>query len=64
MSRLYIHLSNDMETAIKVGKRHGNPIVLKVHSGEMHKDGLRFYLSVNGVWLTKCVENKYLELKD
>nr|WP_330363181.1 RNA 2'-phosphotransferase [Lacrimispora indolis] len=37
MSRLYVHLSDDMETAIRVGKRHDNPIVLKVHSGEMYK---------------------------
>lgn len=29
MSRLYVHLSKDEETAVKVGKRHGNPVVLK-----------------------------------
>lgn len=25
MSRLYVHLSSDAETAVKVGKRHGKP---------------------------------------
>ena len=27
MNRLYVHLSTDIETAIRVGKRHGNPVV-------------------------------------
>lgn len=61
MSRLYVHLSEDIETALKVGKRHGNPVVLKIYSGDMHKDGYKFYLSENGVWLTKKVDVKYLE---
>ena len=37
MSRLYVHLSKDKETAIKVGKRHGEPVVLQVHSGKMFR---------------------------
>lgn len=61
-SRLYVHLSGDVETAINVGKRHGKPIVYKVHSGEMQKDGYEFFRSVNGVWLTKEVPAKYLEI--
>lgn len=60
MSRLYVHLSSDMETAMKVGKRHGEPVVLKIQSEEMHKDGIKFYLSENGVWLTKSVDKKYI----
>ena len=61
MSRLYVHLSKDVETANKVGKRHGKPIILKVHSGQMCRKGIKFYLSENGVWLTKKVDAKYLE---
>ena len=61
MSRLYVHLSKDIETANKIGKRHGKPVILKVHSGQMHKDGIMFYFSENGVWLTKKVDVKYLE---
>lgn len=61
MSRLYVHLSGDMETARKVGGRHGRPVVLKVHSGDMHRDGILFYRSENGVWLTKKVAAKYFE---
>ena len=64
MSRLYVHLSKDMETAVRVGKRHGKPVVLKIHSGEMHRDGQLFYLSENGVWLTKKVDCGYFERMD
>lgn len=60
-SRLYVHLSGDMETAVNVGKRHGKPVIFKVHSGDMAKDGYKFYRAVNGVWLTKQVPVKYLE---
>lgn len=61
MSRLYVHLSKDIETAVNVGKRHGKPIVLRIHSGVMYRDGVSFYLSENNVWLTKKVEPKYFE---
>ncbi len=61
MSRLYVHLSKDIETANKVGKRHGKPAILKVHSGQMYREGIEFFLSENGVWLTKRVDVKYLE---
>ncbi len=59
-SRLYVHLSGDEETARKVGQRHGKPVIYKVKSGEMYNDGYKFFLSVNGVWLTKSVPVKYL----
>lgn len=58
--RLYVHLSKDQETAIQVGARHGKPVVYCVRSGEMARDGYRFYLSKNGVWLTRKVPPKYL----
>ena len=45
MGRLYVHLSKDVETAVNVGKRHGKPVVLKIHSGDMYRDGQAFYLS-------------------
>lgn len=60
-SRLYVHLSEDIETATKVGSRHGKPVVYRVFAGWMHKNGFRFYRSVNGVWLTKDVPTKYIK---
>lgn len=59
-SRLYVHLSKDKDTAVKVGQRHGKPVLYIVKAGEMYRDGYRFYLSKNGVWLTKKVPAEYL----
>lgn len=59
--RLYVHLSGDRETAVKVGSRHGRPVVYQVDSAQMAADGLLFYRSVNGVWLTERVPVKYLK---
>lgn len=60
-SRLYVHLSKDSDTAVKVGQRHGRPVLYMVKSGDMYRDGYKFYFSKNGVWLTKAVPVKYLE---
>lgn len=59
-SRLYVHLSYDKETALNVGKRHGNPVMLAVDAKRMYDDGIKFYVSNNGVWLTKFVDKKYI----
>lgn len=63
-SRLYVHLSTDFETARKVGARHGTSVVYLVESGKMHDDGVPFYLSANGVWLTKNVPVEFLKKVD
>jgi putative RNA 2'-phosphotransferase len=47
-------------TAIKVGQRHGKPVVLEVRAGAMHAAGNPFYLSANGVWLTERVPVEFL----
>ncbi len=59
-SRLYVHLSSDYDTAVKVGSRHGKPVVYTVAAAEMQKNGYTFYLSVNGIWLTKSVPVSFL----
>lgn len=61
MSRLYVHLSQDIDTATKVAKRRRNPIILEVNTEQMRKDNIKFYLSSNGVWLTKYVDSKYIK---
>lgn len=60
-SRLYVHLSKDRDTAVKVGGRHGKPVLYIVKAGDMSRDGYPFYLSKNGVWLTKKVPVEYLK---
>jgi putative RNA 2'-phosphotransferase len=61
MLRLHVHLSKDLETAIKVGSRRGKPIVLKIHASRMYEAGFVFYLSKNGVWLCDQVPPEYIE---
>jgi len=58
-SRLYVHLSVDEATALKVGTRHGSPHVIKIDCNKMVEDGCIFFLSNNGVWLTNKVLPKY-----
>jgi putative RNA 2'-phosphotransferase len=60
-NRHHVHLSADMETAVKVGQRHGKVVVLEVDAKQMLADGYRFYQAENGVWLTDTVPVRYLQ---
>ena len=60
-SRLYVHLSKDKEIALNVGSRHGKPHVFEVKALKMHQKGFEFFLSENGVWLTKFVPKEFLK---
>ncbi|QIE60866.1 RNA 2'-phosphotransferase [Rasiella rasia] len=59
-NRQHVHLSSDIETAKKVGQRHGKPYIFKVFAEQMFNDNLEFFISENGVWLTENVPEKYL----
>lgn len=60
-NRHEVHLSIKHETAIQVGERHGKPVVLTIQSEKMHRNGILFYLSDNGVWLTDHVPPQYID---
>ena len=60
MNRQHVHLSKDLDTAVIVGKRRGNPLILQIAAGKMHADGHTFYRSQNGVWLCDFVPPHYL----
>lgn len=61
-SRNHVHLSEDVSTAVEVGKRHGKPVVLRVEAGLMYSNGYKFYLSENGVWLCGSVPVEYISV--
>ena len=42
----------------------GFPVVLRVDAARMHADGIVFYHSDNGVWLTGAVAPRYLGVID
>jgi putative RNA 2'-phosphotransferase len=59
-SRQYVHLSQDEQTALAVGRRHGQPVVLVVNALLMHGQGCKFIRAENGVWLTSGVPVKFI----
>lgn len=59
-ARQHAHLSQDAETARKVGGRHGKPVVLTVAAGAMQAEGFVFQQADNGVWLTDHVPPRFL----
>jgi putative RNA 2'-phosphotransferase len=60
MSRQDVHPSADVETALRVGSRHGRPVVLVVDAAALAAEGHIFRLSANGVWLTDRVPPAHL----
>jgi putative RNA 2'-phosphotransferase len=61
--RQHVHLSLDTATAIQVGSRHGNPVVVLIRAGEMATAGYEFFLSANGVWLTDYVPAAFIDFE-
>jgi len=61
--RHHVHLSLDVETATKVGERHGRVVILQIDAAAMHADGHTFYCSDNGVWLVDEVPIGYFRVE-
>jgi putative RNA 2'-phosphotransferase len=61
MSRQYVHLSAEIETAQDVGARKGGEVVLLViRAREAHADGVVFYHGNEMVWLADEVPAAYI----
>jgi putative RNA 2'-phosphotransferase len=60
MQRHHVHLSADAETARNVGGRHGSAVVLLVRSEKMASEGVEFFRTENGVWLTSHVPPEFI----
>lgn len=61
-NRHHVHMSKDIETAKKVGKRHGELVLLSIDSKKMREDNIKFYISDNGVYLCDFVSPKYFKI--
>lgn len=62
MSRNHVHLSKDIETAEKVGSRHGGKlIVIEIDCSAMINDGYKFWISRNNVWLSQDIPPQYFK---
>lgn len=64
MRRIHVHLSAEIETAAKVGNRHGKEVILSIPAAKMFADGYAFYRADNGVWLTDHVPAQYLSFAE
>lgn len=63
-SRHHVHLSADVPTALRVGRRRSaDVVVLSVATGAMAEAGHVFHRSANGVWLTAAVPPAYLSIE-
>ncbi len=62
MARHHVHLSEDVETALTVAsRRKTDPVLIVVYAKDMYDNGIKFYKSENGVWLTDYVDTKYFD---
>jgi putative RNA 2'-phosphotransferase len=62
MGRHHVHLSEDAETARRVGARHGRPVILVIDAAAMARSGFTLYRSANGVWLVDHVPPQYISV--
>ncbi|MGI6231219.1 MAG: RNA 2'-phosphotransferase [Tractidigestivibacter sp.] len=63
MSRQYVHLSVDIETAVSVGmRRDSHPVVLVVDAATASRDGINFYVGNDKVWLADPIPARYLSV--
>lgn len=63
MSRQYVHLSTDIDTAMRVGlRRDSSPVLFEVDARLANADRLNFYQGNDKVWLTDEIPPRYLRL--
>ncbi len=62
--RQYVHLSQDIETALIVGRRRDDqPVLLVIDAETAYKEGLKFYNGNEKVWLADSVPSGYITIK-
>lgn len=59
--RQYVHLSQDIEIAEDVGKRHDQkPCILKIDAKKAWQNGIKFYYGNEKVWLSDAIPSQYI----
>ena len=62
LSRNYVHLSTDLETATEVGRRRDyQPVLFRIKAAEASKAGCAFAKATDEVWLTRQVPPGFIE---
>ena len=61
--RQYVHLSQDKETAVAVGKRRdADPVILQISAMDAWRDGILFYHGNEMIWLADQIPAKYITI--
>lgn len=61
MNRQFVHLSEDIETAVSVGKRRDKkPLIYSIDTEKAMEKGIKFYIGNEDVWLTAKVPPELL----
>jgi putative RNA 2'-phosphotransferase len=62
MSRQYVHLSTDRQTAQMVGSRHtAAPVILIVQARAAYQSGVAFYLGNEDIWLANEIPPQFIK---
>lgn len=64
IGRPYVYLSNNIESAIIVGKRRiSTLVILVVVSTRTFENGYNFYKEPSDIWLSDYIESQYITIK-
>lgn len=59
--RQYVHLSEDKETALTVGKRRDStPVIFKVDAKGAWAEGIHFYKENDDIWLADAIPSRFI----
>ncbi len=62
-SRQYVHLSQEIDTAITVGKRRDkNPVILVINAGLAYNNGIKFYHGKDNIWLADKIPAQFIKI--
>lgn len=62
VTRQFVHLSANPDTAVAVGRRHGSPVTLEIDAEAMHREGFEFYFTARETWLVRAVPARFLRV--
>lgn len=63
MTRQYVHLSSDIETALQVGKRHkGETVVLRINAKKASEANVVFRKTNDTTWLANYIAPYFIEI--
>lgn len=63
MDRQYVHLSQMISEATRVGKRKDSvPVILKINAQKAYEEGVKFYKGNERIWLADFISSKFLSV--